>query len=88
MPLTAAGELNAFTVAQAEREWMHQIGQEPEILKGIFRPLTRLIDPSYSKSTVTASLRHSLAAKFVKEIQGRKFANEVEVLVEIENSGS
>jgi hypothetical protein len=34
----AAGELNAFTVAQAERDWMHQIGQEPEVLKGIFRP--------------------------------------------------
>lgn len=84
MSSAAAAEMNAFTVAQAEKEWMHQIGQEPEIPKGVFRPLSRLIDPSYSKQTVTASLRHALAAKFVKGIQGRKFVNEVEVLVEIE----
>lgn len=88
MPSSAAAEMNAFTVAQAEKEWMHQIGQEPDVPKGVFRPLTRLIDPSYSKMTVMASQRHTLAAKFVKGIQGRKFANEVEVLVEIDDSAS
>ncbi len=86
MPSTAAAEVNAFTVAQAEKEWAHQIGSEPEVAQGTFKPLSRLIDLSYSKRTVTTSLRHALARKFFKEIRGRKFANEVEVLVDIESA--
>jgi hypothetical protein len=32
----AAAEINAFTVTQADRQWMHQPGGEPEIFSGWF----------------------------------------------------
>jgi len=83
---TAAAEVNAFTIGQCEKEWMHQVGSEPGIAQGTFKPLSRLIDPSYGKQAVTTSLRHALAGKFFKEILGRKFANHVEVLVHIEEA--
>jgi Protein of unknown function (DUF4238)/SEC-C motif len=84
MPPSAAAELNAFTVSQAEAEWMHKIGSEPPIGTGFFKPLSRLIDPSYGEQTVSQSARHALADRFVKEVRGRKFVNEVEVLVEMD----
>jgi len=83
MPASAAAELNAFTISQAEKEWMHQPGSEPEVGKGVFKPLSRLIDSSYGKQTVVGSTRHALAAQFFKRVQGRKFVNDVEVLVEM-----
>lgn len=83
---TAAAEVNAFTIGQCEKEWMHQVGSEPGVAQGTLKPLSRLIDPSYGKQAVTTSLRHALAGKFFKEILGRKFANHVEVLVHIEEA--
>ncbi|HEY8816117.1 MAG TPA: DUF4238 domain-containing protein [Candidatus Dormibacteraeota bacterium] len=64
MPTSVAAELNAFTISQAETEWMHQPGSEPEVGNGVFEPLSRLIDPSYGKQTVLRSTRHALAAQF------------------------
>jgi hypothetical protein len=81
LPPSAAAELNAFTVSQAEEEWAHKLGREPEIGRGTFKPLSRLIDPSYDREAVAASARHRHAAGFLKGIQGRQFMNEVEVLV-------
>jgi hypothetical protein len=82
-PAIAAAEVNAFTIAQAESEWMHASGAEPQVGTGTFRPLTRLIDPSYSELTVRRSTRHARAAQFVEEARTRRFVNDVEVLVEV-----
>lgn len=87
MAASAAAELNAFTVSQTETEWMHKVGSEPEIGKGVFRPLSRLIDPSYDRGSVLRSARHARAAQFLRKARGRRFVNEVEVLVEIGDSG-
>jgi hypothetical protein len=86
LPASAAGELNAFTISQAEREWMHKLGREPVVAEGIFRPLSRLIDVAYDRLAALRSARHQLAAQFVKQVRGRQFVNDVDVLVEIENS--
>lgn len=83
MPAGAAAELNAFTISQAEAEWMHKIGPEPPVGTGSFRPLTRLIDPAYGEQTVAGSRRYALGNRFVKKVRERKFVNEVEVLVEL-----
>jgi hypothetical protein len=82
-PAIAAAELNAFTISQAESEWMHTSGAEPPVATGTFRPLTRLIDPSYSEQTVRRSARHARAAQFVEKARDRRFVNDVEVLVEV-----
>jgi hypothetical protein len=83
MAASAAAELNAFTISQAETEWMHQIGSEPPVGTGVFRPLTRLIERSYGEQTVAGSRRYAAADRFLKEVRGRKFVNEVEVVVEL-----
>jgi len=47
LDLTTAAELNAFTVAQADHEWMHRPGAEPELATGPLEPLSRLIEPGW-----------------------------------------
>lgn len=87
MPASAAVELNAFSVSQAESEWMHKVGSEPEIGTGVFKPLSRLIEPSYDKGFVRRSARHARAAQFLRRAREKRFVNEVEVLVEIDDGG-
>lgn len=83
MKRRAAGELNAFTVAQAEREWMHQPGIEPEIADDLFLPLSRHLDPSYDRAAAERSLRREHAAKFNKRASKRQWVNELEVIVDV-----
>ncbi len=87
MPASAAVELNAFSVSQAESEWMHKVGSEPEIGTGVFKPLSRLVEPSYDKGFVRRSARHARAAQFLRGAREKRFVNEVEVLVEIDDGG-
>lgn len=79
----AAAELNAFTVAQAEKEWMHQPGSEPEIADDVFSPLSRLIDPTYDRAVAEQSARRAHAEAFNKRSRARKWVNEIDVIVEI-----
>jgi hypothetical protein len=83
MKRRAAAELNAFTVAQAEKEWMHQPEGEPEIADDVFAPLSRLIDPTYDRSTAESSARRAHAEGFRKRSSKRKWVNELDVLVDI-----
>lgn len=79
----AAAELNAFTVAQADKEWMHQPGREPKIAEGIFAPLSRLVDPSYDRDAAERSVRRAHAEKFRKRAARRQWVNELDVVVDI-----
>lgn len=79
----AAAELNAFTVAQAEKEWMHQPGSEPEIAEDFFFPLSRSIDPTYDRSVAECSVRRAHADKFHRRAMKRKWVNELDVVVDI-----
>ena len=38
---TYAGEMNAFVIAQADKQWMHKLGDEPPVAGGVIRPLSR-----------------------------------------------
>ena len=80
MPASAAAELNAFSVFQAESEWMHKVGSEPGIGTGVFKLLSRLIEPSYDKGFVRRSARHARAAQFLRGAREKRFVNEVEGL--------
>lgn len=81
VPVEAASELNAFTVSQAEKEWMHKLGSEPDMAEGNCEPLSRFIDPAYDAREARQSLRHGLASQHIDRVRGKEFVNEVEVLV-------
>lgn len=83
MKRRAAAELNAFTAAQAEKEWMHKPGSEPEIADDFFFPLSRLIDPAYDRFVAERSVRRAHADKFHKRATKRKWVNELDVVVDI-----
>lgn len=83
LDMSVASEFNAFTVAQADREWMHQPGDEPEIATGRLEPLSRLVEPSYDRSTLQSSARRARAQQFLAEVQDRQYVNTVEVLTDI-----
>jgi hypothetical protein len=79
----AAGDLNAFTVGQADEEWMHKPGYEPEVPDDIFAPLSRLIDPTYDRAAALRSLRRIRAKKTLERIQSRTWVNAVEVVTDV-----
>lgn len=79
----AAAEINAFTAAQAEREWMHRPGVEPELATGALEPLCRLIEPAYDRDTALRSARRTRAQYFLEGVKGREFVNVVEVLTDL-----
>ncbi|HEX5761661.1 MAG TPA: DUF4238 domain-containing protein [Solirubrobacterales bacterium] len=79
----AAAELNAFTVAQAEKEWMHRPGSEPEVADDVFSPLSRLIDPTYDRAVAKQSARRAHADSFHKRSSKRKWVNELDVVVDV-----
>lgn len=82
----AAAEFNAFTVAQADKEWMHQPGAEPEIAEGVFSPLSRLVDSSYDRAAAERSTRRVHADKFRKRAARRQWVTELEVVVDVGTS--
>jgi hypothetical protein len=79
----AAAELNAFTISQAQGEWMHRPGAEPEIVDDIFSPLSRFIDPTYDRATAERSVRRAHAQKFHDRAKKRKWVKELDVVVDV-----
>ena len=79
----AATELNAFTIGQADQEWMHRPGAEPEVPDGIFSPLSRLIDPTYDRAVAERSVRRAHAKETLGRVQGRTWVHDVNVIVDV-----
>jgi Protein of unknown function (DUF4238) len=84
MKRRVAAELNAFTVSQADQEWMHKPGSEAEVGEGVFLPLSRRIDASYNRAAAERSARRSHAQKFFERTQKRDWVNELELIVDIQ----
>jgi uncharacterized protein DUF4238 len=83
MKRRAAAELNAFTIAQAQGEWMHTPGVEPELADDVFSPLSRLVDPAYDRAAAEGSVRRAHAQKFHERSKKRKWVNEFDVVVDV-----
>jgi hypothetical protein len=81
--LLAAGELNAFTVAQADRQWMHRLDSEPYVPSGVFAPISRLIEPDYDSATALRSSRRATARRFVERVASRQYVSDVEVILDV-----
>lgn len=84
----AAGELNAFTVGQADRQWMHQPDYEPYVPAGTFGPVSRLVEPAYDRSVAMRSIRRATAARFAERVLGRRYLDDVEVIVDLPQVGA
>jgi hypothetical protein len=70
---SVAAEFNAFTVSQADPEWMHRPGREPMIPWRKFSPLSRLIDESYDSGATLRTTRHARAEAFQRSVLYKKF---------------
>ena len=44
-----AAELNAFTIAQAEKQWLYQPGPAPPAAVGLLPPLAGALFPGYGR---------------------------------------
>jgi hypothetical protein len=85
MSRRVAAEFNAFTVGQADRQWMHRPGDEPPLAKGSMLPLSRSYERGYSTELVLASQRRLAAQQFLQRVQGRQHIDDIE-LVEVKGA--
>lgn len=85
MSQRVAAELNAFTIGQADRQWMHRPGDEPPLATGSMRPLSRSYERGYSTELVLASQRRLAAQQFLQRVQGRQHIDDIE-LVEVKGA--
>jgi hypothetical protein len=76
---SVAAEFNAFTVSQADPEWMHRPGREPTIPWRKFSPLSRLIDESYDSDAALRTTRHARAEAFQRSVLHKKFVQAIPV---------
>lgn len=49
-----AANINAFTIANGERQWMHQPGATPPIAQGYLEPIAPTLIPGYDRDEVEA----------------------------------
>jgi hypothetical protein len=78
-----AANLNAFTVASADRQWFHRPGRPPPRSSGNLRPLSLELLDGYSGSAADASRRRALASAISRKRvdQNLDFRNqEIEVV--------
>lgn len=76
----AAAELNAFTISQADTEWMHMPGHESPVAHGTFTPLSRVFDAAYGQDAMAKSDRRAHAEDWLKMNEHRKWVNDLKLL--------
>jgi hypothetical protein len=75
-----ARNLNAFTIANAERQWFHLPGRTPPVWEGRFLPLSsELLDGYDWRAARDSEIRRTLGNKVQKRLGG-KFPREYEVV--------
>jgi Protein of unknown function (DUF4238) len=65
-----AKALNAFTVAQADRQWMHRPGCPPLIRQGTFEPLSPRLNRGYTAQSAQLSRRRAEATRLAERRRG------------------
>lgn len=80
MSQRVAAELNAFTVGQANRQWMHRPGDEPPLALGSMLPLSRIYERGYSPELALASQRRLAAQQFLQRVQARQHIDDIELV--------
>lgn len=83
---TIAAELNAFTVSQADRQWMHQPGNEPERNTAATTPISRFLASDYDRTSASRSDRRARAQRFLRRVRAHQHVHDVEVIVHVRNN--
>lgn len=83
VPPVLAAQLNAFAIAQADRQWMHQPGPEPEANQGLAVPISTQLDPVYAPGPAMASKRRTQAEQAMKRWQSKQFLDDIDVAFDV-----
>ena len=75
-----AAELNAFTIGQADRQWMHQLGIKPRLATGEMLPVSRVLEHAYTAEVALASQRRRVAEQFLKSVEGRQHIDDIALI--------
>jgi hypothetical protein len=75
-----AGEINAFTTAQADKQWMHQPGAEPPIATGSCTPLSAALEPGYTIERARRSHRRRHVAQYLRRVRKKRFLSNIEIV--------
>jgi Protein of unknown function (DUF4238) len=76
-----AKALNAFTIAQADRQWMHLPGHSPAVRQGRFNPLSPQVNRGYTAQSAQRSWRRTEAARLADRRRGASNADrELEIV--------
>jgi Protein of unknown function (DUF4238) len=75
-----AGEINAFTVGQADRQSMHRLGSEPPVARGTFAPLSRSFEPGYDANLLANSRRRAYTARYLHRVRNKQYLDSIEIV--------
>jgi hypothetical protein len=79
--LRQAQALNAFTIAQADRQWMHLPGAEPPVGPGPFEPLSPRLEGGYNARVAQRSTRRAQVARHTQARRGEAAgARDIEIV--------
>ena len=86
VPAPYAAETNALVIAQADKQWMHQLGPEPPVALGTVRPLSRAFSDGSTAETARVSRRRAQTARYLHRVRNREYLNDFEVVTIRRNS--
>jgi Protein of unknown function (DUF4238) len=66
-----AGSINAFTIAQSDRQWFHQPGANPPCSSGSLCPVAPELVPGYNAVAAHASGRRARASEIMQPMIGK-----------------
>ncbi len=82
-PPIFAAESNALVIAQADKQWMHRRGSRPPIARHVMRPISEVLDPTYSHQVAKYAQRRRAAMRRSAEVDGEQFVNTVQLITSI-----
>jgi hypothetical protein len=83
-----AKALNAFTIAQADRQWMHLPGHPPALRQGRFKPLSPQVNRGYTPQLAQRSRRRTEAVRLADRRRGAPLADRELEIVRMEPIGA
>lgn len=74
-----AGTVNALVIGQADRQWMHQLPDEPPVASGRLVPVSQQLGGAYSVAQARDSTRRAHADRYIRKTRDKKFLTSIEI---------
>lgn len=75
-----AANINAFTIANAARQWMHQPGTIPPVAQGALEPIGPTLIPGYGRDEVEASEVRRMVSENIQPKLGEDFRDSADIV--------